>query len=332
MKREPVAVLGGGAWGTILAQLFSHNVPRVPLWVRDAELREELITTRTHPRALPGLTLAAGVVPTDDLEAVVRGAELLILAVPTPAFRDLARRVGEFAQGDQILVSGAKGLEEGTGARMSEILIDETCVRRVGALAGPAYAGEMARGAPGAAVIGSGFQAVVERVQLRLASERIRVYGNTDLLGVELGGALTNIITFACGISDGLELGNGIKAVVLDRGLAEVTRLGVRLGAQASTFHGLSVLGDLMAAALSGESRNFRLGVLLARGCSLQEALEQAGPAECIPTTRMALELAQREGIETPLVSAMAKVLFEGVAPKDMIRELMRRRSIYEGA
>jgi glycerol-3-phosphate dehydrogenase (NAD(P)+) len=213
---------------------------------------------------------------------------------------------------------------------MSEIVMQETCVRQVGSLGGPAYVEDLGRGSPGAAVIGSRFESVIARVQGVLASERLRVYGNTDLLGVELGGALMTVIILACGMARGLELGPAITAVVINRGLTEITRLGVALGAQAATFQGLSALGDLVAAALSGESRDFKLGERLARGETLAAALEALGLAESVPTARVALDVAARARAEVPIIAAMNRVLVEGVHPREIIRGLMIRRNTYE--
>ena len=330
MTREPVAVLGGGAWGSMLAQLLAVNNERVQLWVRDAALREEMIRTRGLSPGLPGVTLSDRIQIREDLEEVGRGADVLFLAVPTPSFREVARRLGDVVEGDQMLISGARGLEPDTAARMSEVLAQETSSKLIGALGGPISVEDLNRGSPGAAAIGSRFEAVVTRVQFLLGSERLRLYGNRDLLGVELGGALSTVMTFACGLSHGLELGAAVKAVIINRGLAEISRLGVALGAQAATFQGLTGLGTLVAAALSLEGRDHRLGEMLAKGETLESALATLGPAECVSTTKMALELGARAKVELPLTAAMGKVLFQGVKPKEIIRGLMVRRAIYE--
>ncbi|MFM7201431.1 MAG: NAD(P)H-dependent glycerol-3-phosphate dehydrogenase [Myxococcota bacterium] len=330
MKREPVAVIGGGAWGTMLAHLLSINNSNVKQWVRDAAVREEMLLRRTHSRSLPGLSLSPRIEPLADLDAVARSAHVLVVAVPSRAFREVMRRLGDTVQGDQMVIWGTKGLEEGTGRRMSEIVLEETCVRMVGALAGPAYADELKAGQPGALVIGSRFESVVERVQKLLSSEQLRVYGNEDLMGVELGSGLSTIIALVCGLAQGMGMGAGIRSVVLNRGLVEITRLGQAMGADEATFNGLAVLGDMTSAVMAGISRSHRLGEKLAQGLSLQEALQRIGPAECVPTTRVAFRLVKQYKVEAPLIEAMHAMLFEGQPHSLLLKGLMTRRSTYE--
>lgn len=330
MSRAAVGVLGGGAWGTMLAQLLSHNTPQVLQWIRDPAVREEVQRSRTHPRALPGLQLSARIEPVADLESVVRRSETLLIAVPSRAFREVARAVGAVIQGDQHLIWGTRGLEEGSGARMSEIVRQETCARLTGALGGPAYADELKSGQPGALVVGSRYDAVVQRTQGLLSSPVLRVYGNTDLLGVELAGGLSTIISLVCGLSAGLGYGAGIRAVVLNRGLAEISRLGQAMGAQSDTFMGLAGLGDMSAAVMAGVSRSYRLGERLARGGTLEQALRAIGPAECVPSTRVAWSLVQQHRVDAPLIEAMHQLLFEQASPDKLVRALMTRKSVYE--
>lgn len=330
MSRVAVGVLGGGAWGTMLAQLLSQNTPTVLQWVRDPAVREEILRERTHRRALPGLALSERIEPQSELDTVVRRSETLIIAVPSRAFREVARAVGVSLQGDQHVIWGTRGLEEGTGARMSEILREETCARLVGALGGPAYADELKSGQPGALVVGSRFDAVVQRTQALLSSPVLRVYGNEDLLGVELAGGLATIISLVCGLSAGLGYGAGIRAVVLNRGLAEISRLGQAMGAQSDTFIGLAGLGDMSAAVMAGVSRSYRLGERLATGTQLDQAIRAIGVAECVPSTRVAWSLVQKYKVEAPLIHAMHQLLFDGASPDKLVRALMTRKSIYE--
>lgn len=330
MKREPVAVLGGGAWGTMLAHLLSYNNERVLHWVREEPIREEIARHRTHTQALPGLTLSDRIFPEKDLETVVRSADVLVIAVPSQSFRDVVRRFSDVVQGDQLVVWGTRGLEEGSNLRMSEIVMQESCVRLTGALAGPAFAEELVKGQPAALVIGSRFDAVIQRMQTLLGSHQVRVYGNQDLLGVELAGAFSTIISLACGITSGLGFEAGSRAMVLTRGLAEISRLGVAMGAEPETFIGLTALGDLIATVLAGASRSYRLGERLAKGEGLAQALEAIGPAECVPTSRVAAALIQRHKVEAPLMLAMHGLLFEGRQPAELVKALMLRRSTYE--
>lgn len=329
MKRKPVAVVGGGAWGTMLAQLLSNTQEEVPLWVWDPALREELSSRGTHPH-LQGFARAAHVQVTDDLKGLVSSAELIFVTVPSVAFREVVREIGDVIVGDQLLVASTRGFEERSGERLSQLILQETPARLVGSLAGPTYADELARGAPGAAVIASRFEFVVARVQAALASERIRVYGSHDLLGLEVGGAFSTLLSLACGMAHGLSLGAGGKAVVLTRGLSEITRLGVAMGADAATFQGLAVLGEVMAAALNGQGPDHIIGERLARGADLAAATAGLEDIECISTARVALEKATARGVDVPLIAAIGRVLFDGVSPRAIIGELMRRRSTSE--
>lgn len=334
MEREPVAVLGGGTWGATLAHLLALNHDHLRLWVGDRDFRRP--ASGRHDRGGANGTIPGSerVEETDDLALVARGADLLFIAEPSHVFRDVARKLGDLVEGDQILISCTKGLEAPGGARMSEVLLEETCVKRVGALGGPAYHEDLERGSVGAAVIGSRFDGVIGKVQTVLSSRRIRIFGNSDLMGVELGGALAKIFALLCGIIDGLELGASVKAVAVDRGLTEISRIGAAMGARAETFTGLSALGDMVAVAAGCSGRDHRLGLELARGVALEDALRSAGaPAECVPTTRTALELAERFNVSRiPLIKASAEVLFEGTPPGQVIEKLMtlKMRNEYE--
>lgn len=330
MKREPVAVLGGGAWGTMLAHLLSYNNPRVLHWAREDEVREEILRSRTLSQALPGLTLSERIQPEKDLEYVVRSADVVVIAVPSQSFREVVRRFSDVVQGDQVVIWGTRGLEEGSNARMSEIVMQESCVRLTGALAGPAFADELIKGQPAALVIGSRFESVVNRVQRLMSSRQVRVYGNEDLLGVELATAFSTVISMAFGVTSGLGFEAGSRAMVLTRGLTEISRLGVAMGAKADTFVGLTALGDLTSTLLSGAPRSYKLGERMAKGESMAEAVKAVGPAECVPTAKVAMSLIQRYKVDAPLMQAMYALLYEAAQPGELVKALMTRRSTYE--
>ncbi len=325
MPRDPIAVAGSGTWGVTLAQLATFNQARVRMWTGDAPLRGR-VPGRTLSSAMDAHWGPGRVEPCDDLETVVRGAGTILVVIPTRLFRTVARRLGDFVEGDQAVVSCAKGLEDPHGTRMSEIVAQESCARLIGALGGPADHLDLRRGGVGAAVIGSRFSAVIRRVQQGLESERLRVFGDHDLLGVELGGALAKVLGLMNGIVEGLELGASVKAVVADRGLAEISRIGEACGARRDTFSGLACLGDIVAVAASGQGRDHDLGRRLGTGTPVARALEVVQAAESVATVRMVLKLADRHHIrDIPLFRATASILFDGTSPRAIVSDLMTR-------
>lgn len=329
---ERVAVVGGGSWGTTLAHLAAvAGDEEVVLWMRDAEAVAELNEERTNRRYLGDVRLAPTVRATTDLGDAVAGSRLVIVCVPSGAFREVAGAAGEFVTGDQVLLSATKGLEPRTFVRMSQVLTEETCARKVGAISGPNLAKEMIAGQPSATVVASRYrEAIVVGARL-LHSRVMRVYGNQDVKGVELAGALKNVVAIATGVAQGLGLGINVRAMLITRGLAEVQRLGVRLGADPLTFSGLAGIGDLLATASSELSRNFRVGVGLARGRGLAEVLEEIGEvAEGVNTTQVALELARSVDVPLPITEGVGRLLFDGGTPRSVLDDLMTRAARYE--
>lgn len=315
-------VLGSGSWGTALAALLVHAGVPTWLWARDSEVVRSLASTRSNPRYLPGFELPEDLWPTDDL-SVAMEADLVVIAVPSQALRDVARQLS-VRRGTPV-VSATKGFELGTTRRMTEVIAEELPLAVPLALSGPNLALEIARGRPASTVIGGEFEAA-QLVQKAFNSERFRVYTNEDLVGVELGGALKNITALAAGILDGLELGDNAKAALMTRGLAENARLGQALGAEAATFAGLAGMGDLIATCASPLSRNHRVGVELARGYgwhAIQERLNLT--AEGVHTTVSALELARRHHVELPIAAQIHAVLYEGLAAERAVSALMGR-------
>jgi glycerol-3-phosphate dehydrogenase (NAD(P)+) len=327
---RPVALIGTGSWGTALSVLLAGKGRRVALYARRPEMAEALSCDRENRQYLPGFALPDGVRITTDLEAAVAEAEFLVLSVPTVGMRQTARRLAPLLRDDQVVVITAKGLEVDTGHRMSEVIAEETggrCAGRLVALSGPNLAREVAAGIASTSVAASPDEALAARVQELFMAPRFRVYTNPDLVGVELGGALKHIIAIGAGVSDGLGFGDNTKAALVTRGLAEITRLGVALGAQAATFRGLAGVGDLMATCASAASRNHRVGHELARGHSLDEVLARMNDmiAEGIPTTRAVRSLSRRVGVEMPIADVIHDLLFAGKSPQQAVAELMQR-------
>lgn len=329
--RETVTVLGGGSWGTTLAHLFAQNGHDVLLWVRRGEQVRQINGEQRNERYLPGYAIHEGVSATDDLERAMRHSRMIVVVVPSHALRDVANEMGQFATGDQLLISATKGLEKASFKRMTQLLAEETCCKKIGALSGPNLAREIMAGQPAATVIASRYREVVEEGARLLATPMFRVYGNGDVPGVEMCGALKNIIAIASGVAAGLGLGDNSQAMLITRGLAEIRRIGEAVGATALTFSGLAGIGDLMATCGSSLSRNHQVGFRLAKGETLSHILEtMVQVAEGVNTAEVALGYAQRIGVEMPITSGVCNLLFQDQSPQDVIRELMTRRSTYE--
>jgi glycerol-3-phosphate dehydrogenase (NAD(P)+) len=329
--RDRVAVLGGGSWGTVLAHLAGLNERPTRLWMRNEAAVERLNAERINERYLGENELSANVRATSSLEEAIRGAALVVFAVPSSAIRQVAATAGEFVTGDQVVLSATKGLEAGSFARMSEILRQETCALKLGALSGPNLAKEIVAGQPSATVIGSRFTEVIQVSARMLHGPTFRVYGSEDLQGVELAGALKNVIAIASGLANGMGFGANVRSMIVTRGLAEIQRLGVNLGADPLTFSGLAGVGDLIVTCGSELSRNFRVGRGLASGKSLDAICEELGEvAEGINTARVAQELAAKQGVAMPITEGVASMLFAGVTPQQVLEDLMTRKARYE--
>lgn len=330
-ESERVAILGGGSWGTILAHLGGVAGTETLLWMRNAERAAELNEQRTNTRYLGDIPLADKVRATTDVEEAVRGAALVIFALPSSCFRDMAGQVGEFITGDQVVLSATKGLEPKSFLRMSEVIREETCARKVGAISGPNLAKEIIAGQPSATVVASRFKEAIRLSAKLLHGETFRIYGNLDVVGVELAGALKNVIAIGSGVAKGLGFGANVRALIVTRGLAEIQRLGVKLGADPLTFSGLAGIGDLMVTCGSELSRNFRVGLGLAAEDSLDVILERLGEvAEGINTARVAVNLAKTHDVPLPIIEGVHQLLFEGAKPREVMADLMTRRARYE--
>jgi glycerol-3-phosphate dehydrogenase (NAD(P)+) len=321
-----VAVIGGGSWGTALGHHLNRCGHEVSLVVRGSAAAAEMGRLRENRRYLPGIRLAPELVVGCDMSAAA-GAEMTVVAVPSEAFRAAGRQLAAADGRGGLVVSATKGLEIDTLQRMSEVLAEEMPGRSVAVLSGPSFALEVAQGQPTAVVAASSEAAVAEAVQKAFAGPTFRVYASDDVAGVELGGALKNVIAIAAGIVGGLGYGQNTVAALVTRGLAEITRLGVALGGRPETFAGLAGLGDLVLTATGALSRNLRVGRALGQGKSLDQAVrETAMVAEGVRTTRAACVLAARAGVEMPIAQQMEAVLYAGKAPREALDNLMIRR------
>ena len=321
----PIAVIGAGNWGTTLAQVIAARGCEVRLWTRDPVQRDEINQRRSNVRSAPGLVLDPRVLAVSDVSQAISIAELVLIAIPSRAFRAVCHVFAGVIRPEQLVVHGTKGFEIDSHRRMSEIICEETCARQIGALAGPNIAAEIARGQPAATVIASAFPRVIEAVRRALSSPSLMVFASSDVTGVEICGALKNVVAIAAGIADELRVGDNAKAFLITRGMMEMMRLAAALGAEPMTLTGLAGIGDLMVTCASPLSRNHRIGVALARGEKLQEAIARLGMvAEGVYASRAARTLAREHAIELPLFARIDRVLHEGLNPRDALNELMR--------
>ncbi len=326
-----VAVVGAGAWGTTLADLLCARAGGeggdVVLWAFEPEVAEAVNRQHRNDVFLPDAPLQPALCATTDLRAAVRGARLVVSAAPSHAVRQVMAAAAADVAPDAVVVSASKGLEAGTHRRMSEVLADVLPGReRIVALSGPTFAREVYERQPTAAVVAGADAAVAKRAQEALGAPHFRLYTNDDLVGVELAGALKNVVAIAAGMLDGMELGHNARAALITRGLAEITRLGVALGARPETFAGLAGMGDLLLTATGPLSRNRSLGVEMGKGRQLEEVLgRRHSVAEGVGTARAALDLAAQAGVELPIVREVAAVLFEGRPLRQALGNLMER-------
>jgi len=329
-----IGVIGSGSWGTALAVHLAHTGHDVRLWARDAALASSMASSRENTTYLPGIELPPVLSPTNDMAAALDGAQFVVIAAPSHGVRDVARRASPHLPRSCAIVSATKGLEAGSMLRMSQVLRQELPdAGEIVVLSGPSFASELARKLPTALVAAGDSPAVVESVMAHFRSPALRLYGSSDVVGVELGGALKNIIAIAAGVVEGLGLGHNAKAALMTRGLAELSRLAVALGAQRDTLAGLAGLGDLVLTCTGDLSRNRRLGLALAKGQTLEQIL--AGTrmvAEGVRTTEAALALSATHGIELPIASEMSDVLSGRTDPQTAIRNLMGRKQKLEHA
>ncbi|MDP2940900.1 MAG: NAD(P)H-dependent glycerol-3-phosphate dehydrogenase [Candidatus Omnitrophota bacterium] len=328
MKHLDVAVLGDGGWGTTLSILLQRKGHRITLWGAFSENVSRMRKHRRNDKFLPGVNIPARIEITGDLKSAVGEKTLIIFAIPSQYLRGVLKKIKNFSFPEQaIFLSVTKGIEGGTLKRMSQVIHEELGRVKLAVLSGPTIAREVAHQLPTTAVIAARDVSLRKYLQDIFATERFRVYTNADVAGVELGGSLKNIIAIACGISDGLEFGTNTKAAILSRGLAEISRLGRAMGANAGTFSGLSGLGDLVTTCVSPYSRNRYVGEQIGRGKSLRQI--QGGMqmvAEGVPTAKSAYALSLRYKVDMPITREVYRVLFKNKSPLAAVKELMNRQ------
>ncbi|HWF11556.1 MAG TPA: NAD(P)H-dependent glycerol-3-phosphate dehydrogenase [Bryobacteraceae bacterium] len=329
-----LAIIGGGGWGTALACVLAPRFDRVSLWVYEEDLALRIESSRINDVFLPGVTIPGNVRAVHSLESALAGADVVLTAVPSHALRTVCGQMAQWLNPSMRIVSATKGLESGTLLRMSQVIGELTGSEYgIAVLSGPTFAPEVAAGQPTAVVIASENAALVTELQTAFSGPTFRAYGSHDPIGVEIGGALKNVIAIGAGISDGLGLGHNAVAALITRGLAELTRLAAALGARAQTLSGLAGLGDLVLTCTGDLSRNRQVGLKLAAGLDLDRILD-ATPmvAEGVRTTAVALQLAALHGVDLPIAAEMNAVLEGGRSPGEAIKRLMGRALRNEGS
>jgi glycerol-3-phosphate dehydrogenase (NAD(P)+) len=321
-----ISVMGTGGWGTALAVLLQSNGHKVTLWGRLKEEVEPIIAAGENRAFLPGVKIPQEIIVTLDTKAALRDAELVVLAVPSHGMRPICESLRSYLSPGTPLVSVAKGIENDSGARMSQVITDVLHTDRVVVLSGPSHAEEVGRGIPTAVAVASTDRQLATVAQQVFMNDRFRVYTHNDVIGVELGGALKNVIAIAAGVCDGIGFGDNTKAALCTRGLAEMGRLATALGARRETLFGLSGVGDLIVTAFSKLSRNRGFGERLGKGETAEQiAASMQMVAEGVKTARAAWFLAQRQGVDVPITREVYAVLYEGKSPKQTVRDLMTR-------
>lgn len=323
-----VGVLGAGSWGTALTVLLSDNGHQVTVWSIDENEVNMLNEKREHELKLPGVKLPDDMVITGNMRSAIQGKDFLVLAVPSPFTRSTARKMSPMVAEGQIIVDVAKGIEESTLMTLSRQIEQEIPQADVAVLSGPSHAEEVGRRLPTTCVIGAKTRKTAEYLQSMFISNVFRVYTSPDILGIELGGSLKNVIALAAGIADGLGYGDNTKAALITRGIAEIARLGVKMGGKIESFTGLTGIGDLIVTCASVHSRNRKAGYLIGQGMSMQEAMDEVKMVvEGVYSAKAAAKLAKEYDVSMPIVEEVNAVLFEGKSPAEAVNDLMMRES-----
>ena len=321
-----ISVIGSGSWGTALAWLLRNNGHQVTLWSFLKEETEMFQRHRENIDKLPGVVLDKEVVFTSSLEESVPGRDMLVLAVPSPAVRSTSRSLRPLIREGQLIVDVAKGIEESTLMTMTDIIEEEIPGAEVAVLSGPSHAEEVGKGLPTTIVAGAHSRRTAEQIQEYFMSPVFRVYTSSDMLGIETGAALKNVIALAAGMADGLGYGDNTKAALITRGIAEIARLGTAMGAHLETFYGLSGIGDLIVTCASVHSRNRKAGWLMGQGCTMKQAMDQVHMVvEGVYSARAGLELARKYQVEVPIIQRVNEILFENKPAAEAVGELMQR-------
>ncbi|MFA5276179.1 MAG: NAD(P)H-dependent glycerol-3-phosphate dehydrogenase [Candidatus Omnitrophota bacterium] len=327
-EKAKISIIGDGGWGTTLAIVLSKKGYNVSIWGAFPEYCAYVARRRINSKFLPGIRIPKDIMITHDLRNVLPEKELIILAVPSQHMREVLRKVKKAPYPkDAVYLSVTKGIEIGTLKRMSEVIRSELGPVKLGVLSGPTIAHEVAKGIPTAAVVSSHDHKICAYLQNIFITDRFRIYTNADIIGVELGGSLKNVIAIACGISDGLGFGTNTKAGILSRGLAEISRLGHAMGANVSTFSGLSGLGDLVTTCISAYSRNRFIGEQLGKGKTLKQIESHMQMvAEGVPTAKSAYALSRKYKVDMPITTEIYRVLYNNKSPLKTVRDLMTRK------
>ncbi|SDH08069.1 glycerol 3-phosphate dehydrogenase (NAD(P)+) [Alteribacillus persepolensis] len=332
--KQNIMVAGAGSWGTALAAVLADNGHQVKIWTRRQEQASEINHSHTNEAYLPGFSLPSSIQASTDIRVCAEGTQYILLVVPTKAIRDTMKRLKPFIQKHHILIHASKGIEPGTSKRISEMMdeeLNDEQGRATVVLSGPSHAEEVCEKQPTTITASSHVIDAASEVQELLMNQHFRVYTNEDLIGVEMGGALKNVIALGIGLTDGLGYGDNAKAALMTRGLAEIARLGIKLGANPLTFTGLSGLGDLIVTCTSKHSRNWRAGYKLGTGKELDAVLEEMNMVvEGVRTTKAVHELSKQLDVEMPITEALFHVLFEGKDPKEAANQLMGRVKKHE--
>ncbi|MCX8130044.1 MAG: NAD(P)H-dependent glycerol-3-phosphate dehydrogenase [Clostridia bacterium] len=330
MKKN-ISIIGAGSMGTAVSILLSKNGHRVRLWSPFGDEIDMLNKEREHIQRLPGVKVPQDIICTTDIEEVMTGTEMVVMAVPSQTTRENCRMISKYIKRDQIVATCSKGIEESTCMVLSEVMKQEVPQAQIAVLSGPSHAEEIARDIPTAVVAASENREAAEFMQDIFMTPRFRVYTNPDILGVELGGALKNVIALCAGISDGLGFGDNTKAALMTRGITEIARLGKAMGASRQTFNGLTGIGDLIVTCTSMHSRNRRAGILIGQGKSVREALDEVKMVvEGVATTKPAYELGLKMDVSMPITTEAYNVLFGNKNPKQAVVDLMTRNKTHE--
>lgn len=323
---KKVSVIGAGSWGSALAVLLANNGHDVTLWTHDPHEVEMLSTKREQEEKLPGVKLPDNIKIEADLKTALTDEDVVVMAVPSPVVRMVAKQMAPFIKDGQIIVNVAKGIEDVTYKTLSDIIEEEIPNAEVCVLSGPSHAEEVGRGIPTTVVIGAKNKKTAEMLQDVFMNKVFRVYTSSDIVGIELGGALKNVIALAAGTVDGLGYGDNTKAALMTRGIAELTRLGEALGGKPETFSGLTGIGDLIVTCTSVHSRNRKAGYLMGKGMTADEAMKEVKMVvEGVYSAKAALGLAKKYNVSVPIVEAVNKVLFENADPKEEVTNLLLR-------
>ena len=326
MNLANVSVMGTGSWGTALAILLHNNGHQVMLWSAHEKKAQTLNETREDPAKLPGVKIPEGILITGNDKAALSDADVVVFASPSAYIRSVSKRLAPYIKPGQIIVNVAKGVEEKTLMTLSEIISEEVPDANVCVLSGPSHAEEVGRGLPTTCVVSAQKRETAEYLQGIFMSPVFRVYTTPDILGVELGGSLKNVIALAAGTADGLGYGDNTKAALITRGIAEIARLGIKMGARMETFYGLSGIGDLIVTCASVHSRNRKAGYLMGKGYTMQQAMDEVKMVvEGVYSAKAAKSLAEKYNVEMPIIMEVNKVLFEDKSASDAVRDLMIR-------